>query len=716
MKHWKRTLSILIIFALSLGIFVGCTPQGGIDASGTHSDSHSQSSKSTDSAVSSDASFDTSTDSAVSSDATSNNPTDSTPSIDEVEVTKEYTTLTLEDDFPVGQLQVNMNPNNALGDYRLENFSEVNCLGVLDSIRVDDATSRFVIVALTDLSKESTLSAIKTLEQRNDVLSVKPVTEEYMDSLVKEQFAFREFVEKNYEFIPGEILITLYPSASRKTYTEADFSEVNCIQLKQKFYPTRNCYYMTVFLEDKTEEGTIAAAEKLTERDDVRAIEFNFHLSLDSATTDQVPSDITPPGSESWAIERIQLPHAWDSTTGSANVTVGVIDTGIDATHPDLYGQVSTTLSKCFPDETQSALVDINGHGTHVAGIIGGKANNGGMVGVCWNVTLVSLRISVANNSEGYAVMDDDDLIEAIDYAERNGIDILNLSASGFLCTPRLEDVLEDYSGLFVCSAGNTNTDLDTTNRYPGSYQSANMIVVGASSQTNGRWVDEEPELDESGNVIDPGIGSNYGTTEVDIFAPGESIYSCLPGNRYAFLSGTSMATPYVAGVAALVLSVSPNISTKNLKSLIFNYATPYSALSGYCETGKLLNAYRVLDTIAHAHHYTMVTDSVNSTQHIAYCECGVYTLQNHSFTESSTSTGSSQHRAYCKCGDYITLNHTYTHHYDYMSVGYHKAYCACGVYTSEAHAYTDSGSTRTCSKCGHTAELNNVEPKPETE
>ncbi|MBQ1273087.1 MAG: hypothetical protein IIY12_06295 [Clostridia bacterium] len=192
----------------------------------------------------------------------------------------------MEDDFPVGQLKLNINPNKALRSYRVKDFPEVDCIGIMDSVRHDEDADRYVVIALTELTKEGTLSAIKTLEQREDVLSVNPVTEEYMDALLVGAYDFRSDVEDNKEFIFGEILITLYPSASRKTYTKEDFSDVNCIELKQDYWSHINTYDMTVILEDKTREGTIAAAEKLTEREDIRIISFNHEGDLDNATTD----------------------------------------------------------------------------------------------------------------------------------------------------------------------------------------------------------------------------------------------------------------------------------------------------------------------------------------------------------------------------------------------------------------------------------------------
>lgn len=392
-----------------------------------------------------------------------------------------------------------------------------------------------------------------------------------------------------HNFAGDHISVGIQPSARDRVYTVEDFAEINCVAIEEHVYGDSRWLHLK--LGNPSKENVIAAIRLLEQKCDIYNIyraEPNFYWVLD-ATADAAPNDSYYTSGDQWAIDDLGLTLAWSSTTGSSTVTVGVIDTGIDASHPDLTNRVNRTLSKCFAGTGYSGCEDINGHGTHVAGIIGAQGNNSiGVVGTCWNVQLVSLRISVQNDSEGKAIIDTDATISAIEYATEQGIDVLNMSCGGFEYRAEMATAIADFPGVFVCSAGNTNTDLDDNIRYPGSYQHSNMIVVGASTSSNTKW-----------------YNSNHGSTIVDLFAPGAGIYSCIPGGGYSSGSGTSMATPYVAGVAALVLSVAPNTSPTNLKALIINNAVQHSGLSEYCKTGKLLNAYNVLDKIAHVHYYS---------------------------------------------------------------------------------------------------------------
>ena len=150
---------------------------------------------------------------------------------------------------------------------------------------------------------------------------------------------------------------------------------------------------------------------------------------------------------------------------------------------------------------------------------------------------------------------------------------------------------------------------------------------------------------------------SNYGNTCVDLFAPGGNISSCYPSeldpDGITTLSGTSMAAPFVTGVAALILSAKPNTTASALKSYLLNNTDYCNAFAGKCATNGRLNAYKALFAATHIHSYTHHYSSVGSTGHKAYCACGAHTSQVHSFS------GSGSVRSCTKCGYSIALNNT---------------------------------------------------------
>ncbi len=359
---------------------------------------------------------------------------------------------------------------------------------------------------------------------------------------------------------------------------------------------------LCIELEQPGKDNVLAAIEELQRRDDVLYAAPDYVISL-SATTNTATND--PNVSEQWALDAIQLSDAWDVTTGSPSVMVGILDTGIDAGHPDLDGRVDSHLSADFTlghiigEEVHTIPNDPMGHGTHVAGIIGAITNNGtGMAGACSGVTLVSLRIFDENGS-GYS----SNLALAIEYAESNNIPILNFSgrwnleftSHESLYNYALDEVIENYGGLFVCAAGNDYSNNDTIDIFPANCHYLHTITVGAGTPANTK-----------------APFSNYGVNTVDIFAPGVDILSCYPTEMcingthdtinsvhedigYHTMSGTSMATPYVTAVAALMLSENPSLTPIQIKHRIMNNCDQYNTLSGYCISGGVVNAYKAV-------------------------------------------------------------------------------------------------------------------------
>ncbi|HYZ28537.1 MAG TPA: S8 family peptidase, partial [Thermoleophilaceae bacterium] len=269
----------------------------------------------------------------------------------------------------------------------------------------------------------------------------------------------------------------------------------------------------------------------------------------------------------------IDAPEAWDVTTGSPSVTVGVVDTGIDATHPDLSANIVPGWDFVEGDGDPT---DQNGHGTHVSGTIAASGNNGiGVAGIAYSAKVMPLRVL---DAAGYGNVAD--VVAAYQYAASHGIRIVNASLGSYVPSTAESDAMAAASGtLFVVAAGNSSSDVDQTPEYPCAYPLANIICVAATDATD--------------NLA---FFSNFGTAGVDIAAPGVNIASTWPQsiypNNYAWLDGTSMATPHVTGVAALVASRFPQASVAALRAAVLDHTDHPAALAGKIADGRRLNAY----------------------------------------------------------------------------------------------------------------------------
>ena len=308
---------------------------------------------------------------------------------------------------------------------------------------------------------------------------------------------------------------------------------------------------------------------------------------------------------------KIRLFDAWDTTTGSASVKVGVVDTGIYKDHPDLTANVSTSLSLGSNLTSDPFAIGTSQyHGTLAAGIIGAVGNNGiGVSGVCQQVTLVSLRADGDewDSTQRMYLEDADCVTNAIEYATSHNIPILNFSGGFFSARispyqqQKMRQAIQNYQGLIVTAAGNDNYNIadengSGTKLYPQSFNLDNILVVGAT--------------DSNDNKSD---FSNYGQTTVDLFAPGNSIYTTYSYhnsgtvyNIYGSFSGTSLAAPFVTGVAALLLSMEPNLTAVQLKTRIMENVDAIPALSNLCVSGGRLNAKKAVE--AHGHNIATCT------------------------------------------------------------------------------------------------------------
>jgi subtilisin family serine protease len=298
----------------------------------------------------------------------------------------------------------------------------------------------------------------------------------------------------------------------------------------------------------------------------------------------------------------IQAADAWDITTGSTNVIVAVLDTGIRFTHHDLAAQMwrnpGETPGNGIDDDHNGYVDDVfginaitgtgnpsddQGHGTHVAGTIGAAANNGGPhVGVAWRVQLMACKFLDAEGS-GYT----SDAIECISYAIARGARIINASWGGDSYSQALFDAMSAAAAqnvLFVAAAGNDSVDNDVYPSYPCNYQLDNVIAVAA--------------LDRADKLA---AFSNYGRNTVHLGAPGVQIYSCssTSDDSYFYLDGTSMATPHATGTAALLLARFPDSSALELRQRLLTTVVPIPALAGKSVTGGRLNAFNALSAVA---------------------------------------------------------------------------------------------------------------------
>ena len=298
---------------------------------------------------------------------------------------------------------------------------------------------------------------------------------------------------------------------------------------------------------------------------------------------------------------------AWDTQTGSRASVIGVVDTGIDYNHPDLAANIwsaptaftvtagvgvdAVTITCPAGSHGFNAInntcdpMDDHNHGTHVAGTIGAVGNNGvGVVGVNWAASIMGLKFLDASGNGTFV-----DAIKAIDFAIQvkavfagsANIRVLNNSWGGGPYFQPLKDIIDAASAhdiLFVAAAGNANNNNDSSPFYPSSYQSSNLVSVAATDNRDLR-----------------GSFSNYGATSVHLGAPGVNIRSTIRNNGYSFFNGTSMATPHVAGAAALMLAECPWTTTSDLKTLLLSTVDPIASMASVTTTGGRLNVNRAV-------------------------------------------------------------------------------------------------------------------------
>lgn len=296
----------------------------------------------------------------------------------------------------------------------------------------------------------------------------------------------------------------------------------------------------------------------------------------------------------------IKAQQAWDINTGSDTVIVAVVDTGVDITHPDLAGNIWTNPGEIpnngIDDDNNGFIDDANGwnfynnnndvsdadgHGTHCAGTIGAVGNNNlGVTGVAWNVKIMPIKLLAGKNTTSYMEA------EAIKYATKMGASIISCSYGGLGFSEIEKSAYAKSSALIICAAGNKTTDNDVTSHYPSSFELPNIVSVAATNNKDQlAWF------------------SNYGKTSVHLAAPGEAILSTYPvalapanALPYKYLDGTSMATPCVSGVAALVKTANPSLTSVQIKNILLNSVDTLTSLNGKVSTGGRINAYKAVN------------------------------------------------------------------------------------------------------------------------
>lgn len=274
------------------------------------------------------------------------------------------------------------------------------------------------------------------------------------------------------------------------------------------------------------------------------------------AFSSQIPDDQY--FSSQWGLQTIKAPLAWDTTHGSSSALIAIVDTGIDGSHPDLESKIAGRANF-----TTDADADDNGHGSHVAGIAAAATNNSiGVAGVGYDARLLSVKVLDYSGSGYYSWV-----ANGITWAADNGAKVINLSLGGSFSSSLLQDAVNyawNKGVVIVAAAGNNGNTLPS---YPGYYANAIAVAATDSNDVKASW-------------------SNYGSW-VALAAPGVNILSTYPGG-YAYLSGTSMATPFVSGLAGLVFGEHPGWTNTQVKNKIEQSADAISGTGTYWKYGRI--------------------------------------------------------------------------------------------------------------------------------
>lgn len=362
-----------------------------------------------------------------------------------------------------------------------------------------------------------------------------------------------------------------------------------------------------LYISDDTSPSRSQSSSKFSKKDG-RLFETSKITSQTDAVEDEPSALFNDPAiSQAWGLKKSDAARAWSVTRGSKDIVVAVIDTGIDVNHEDLdknlwvnpgeSGLDSKGRNKAtngidddgngYVDDVHgwnfvsnnNKLDDNHGHGTHIAGIIGAEAGNGkGITGIAPEVSIMVLKYYDPK------VPNTDNLkntVASIRYAVQMGAKIINYSGGGTEFSQEEHDAVQEAERkgvLFVAAAGNERSNSDQHHYYPADYKLSNIISVTA--------------YDPSVQVLN---SSNYGVETVDIAAPGQNILSCLPGNSYGYMTGTSQATAFVTGAAVLVMANKQAFTATDVKKYILSTGDAQTQLASKTRTSRQLNLYKAL-------------------------------------------------------------------------------------------------------------------------
>lgn len=440
------------------------------------------------------------------------------------------------------------------------------------------------------------------------------------------------------KYVQGELLVKFKSGTAKASAQKAHQAAGGTVIRKLNIVPDVEQVRLAKGLSVKD------AITRYMSNPDVEYAEPNYIRKI--ASTEVIPSDLY--FRDQWALRNtgqyaygtegadIDATEAWRVSTGSYDITIAVLDTGVDYNHNDLASNMWRNLSECngvagvdddtnlfvddcagwnfvtcesfedFEDRWDISFtcsqvstesndpMDENGHGTHVAGIIGAIGNNQtGVAGVMWRTHILPVRVF---NQFGEGT--DSDVVRGIDYAVKMGAKVINASWGAYGESLTLYNAISaanSHGVLFVAAAGNDSNNNDLTPYYPASYPFGNIISVAATDQNDVRVP-----------------FSNFGYTSVDVGAPGTYIISTVPtsmDNGYSYLeqdSGTSMAAPHVTGLAGLLYSYYYNFDSTQIRNMILSYVNLIPSLDGWVSSRGRINAARSMFALCEPYDLTL--------------------------------------------------------------------------------------------------------------
>lgn len=411
----------------------------------------------------------------------------------------------------------------------------------------------------------------------------------------------------DYSVQGGEILIQYAPGPEGKSMESMGLKHVNDVigaKVSRSYGALGLPGVYRISLPDNVTEDQ--ALSYYLQNPHIRYAEPNYRLELEA-----IPDD--PLFFKQWGLLNtvtgadIDAPAAWDLVNRSGpGVVIAVIDTGVDYTHPDLAAAIWHNLGEVpangidddgngyvddvtgwdvaddDPDPMDDIPADLGGgHGTMTAGVIGATGNNAvGIAGTSWNSSLMAVK--AFNSSGGFY----DDAIAAVQYATRNNASVVSFAWR----LPKdakaeiLRDTMSRSGAIFVCSAGNEAQDTDEVEHYPSGFDCENIISVAAT--------DPSDVLAVFGSH---GEGSNYGRNTVDLGAPGLGIFTTSPHEGYVYADGTSVASPFIAGMTAILKGARPDADNRAIKEMVLWGSDPVPSLNNRTVTGGRANLNRSL-------------------------------------------------------------------------------------------------------------------------